>query len=396
MLDPAGRGGVSRMAAELYAAMERWGWAPSLLYLSASPQDGLFPHQLLRRGRFVDMRAKVNRGMRGLAVGHLPAHFYALASFWPYPRVRRYLRTFDAHVVIGSADRGITHALFRQPYLCWLATTLADEFTARARLGDEWARALLASPQWRVVRWAERWTVRRAALVLALSEHTAARARALAPEAAPRVRVMPCPVDTDLFRPAARSAPHANDPLILFVGRAGDARKNVPLLLAAFARAYRQQPSARLRIVGGATASLHALAQSLGVVGAVEVVPSVEHGPELAAHYRDADVLALSSAQEGLGIVIQEAMAAGLPVVSTKCGGPESIVRHGHTGYLVPSGDAQALAEAMLSVITDAGRRREMGRAARAVAEREFARGVLERRFREAFAEAFPRLDGAG
>ena len=52
----------------------------------------------------------------------------------------------------------------------------------------------------------------------------------------------------------------------------------------------------------------------------------------------------LSSNEEGLGLVIGEAMAAGLPVVSTRCGGPETFVVEGVTGYLTPVGDAQAMA----------------------------------------------------
>ena len=71
-----------------------------------------------------------------------------------------------------------------------------------------------------------------------------------------------------------------------------------------------------------------------------------EPGPlgddELVELYRGAALLALSSDEEGLGLVILEAMASGIPVVSTACGGPQTSVVDGETGFLTPVGDAAA------------------------------------------------------
>jgi glycosyltransferase involved in cell wall biosynthesis len=84
------------------------------------------------------------------------------------------------------------------------------------------------------------------------------------------------------------------------------------------------------------------------------------------------DVFLLSSRYEGLPRVVVEAMALEKPVVSTPADGVVEVVRDGTTGIIVPHGDAQALADAALSVIRAPDRGRSMGRAARAVALKRF------------------------
>jgi len=80
---------------------------------------------------------------------------------------------------------------------------------------------------------------------------------------------------------------------------------------------------------------------------------------------RASDMFMLSSRWEGNPLSVMEAMAAGLPVVSTAVGGVPELVREGATGLLVPPEDAGALAQAMQALVDDPARRRVMGAAAR-------------------------------
>jgi glycosyltransferase involved in cell wall biosynthesis len=114
------------------------------------------------------------------------------------------------------------------------------------------------------------------------------------------------------------------------------------------------------------------LASRLNVAGHVETRRDVSP-EELAELYRGACMFVLSSDEEGLGLVILEAMASGLPVVSTRCGGPEGVVVEGVTGYLTPVGDAHALAAKMRELLDDAALRRSMGEKARRIAEEKFS-----------------------
>lgn len=122
-------------------------------------------------------------------------------------------------------------------------------------------------------------------------------------------------------------------------------QKNHPLLLRAFGRLDR--PDARLMFVGDGAGreGLLSLARELGVVDRV-ILAGFQHDPT--PFYQTADLFALSSDYEGFGNVIVEALACGLPVVSTDCpSGPSEILEGGKYGRLVPVGDVDALAEAL-------------------------------------------------
>ena len=165
------------------------------------------------------------------------------------------------------------------------------------------------------------------------------------------------------------------DGYILTVSRLSDPRKNVRLLIDAYYHLRQERPSVPRLVLAGTTApppSDWEYAKTLGLAEHIEVRVNLSLG-ELAALYRDAAVFVLSSDEEGLGVVILEAMASGLPVISTDCGGPATAVLHGQTGLLTPVGDVKALAEAMRYLLTDVSLRRRMGQAGRERAEHVFS-----------------------
>jgi glycosyltransferase involved in cell wall biosynthesis len=96
------------------------------------------------------------------------------------------------------------------------------------------------------------------------------------------------------------------------------------------------------------------------------------------------DIYALTSRYEGFSLAVVEAMAAGLPVVATRCGGPEQILDDGVTGLLVENGSAEAIANAIERLRANADDRRRLGNAAR--------NAVSERFTLEAQARAYERL----
>ncbi|HEX5184737.1 MAG TPA: glycosyltransferase [Allosphingosinicella sp.] len=156
---------------------------------------------------------------------------------------------------------------------------------------------------------------------------------------------IPPPADAG---PSARPAgfwPDAAGPRILTVGNL-KAPKNHALLLRAFARLAEQRPAV-LAILGEGPLrrALEQMVRELGVADRVSL-PGFCDDP--APAYRSADLFVLSSSSEGFGNVLVEALAAGLPVVSTDCpGGPAEILDGGRYGDLVPCDDPDALADGM-------------------------------------------------
>lgn len=170
--------------------------------------------------------------------------------------------------------------------------------------------------------------------------------------------VIPNPVEL----PEAWQEKRGNHTLVA-VGRLVP-QKGFDLLLQAFARAAREAPEWSLTIWGEGPdrAKLERQRDELGLNGRVHL-PGVTERPGI--WIETADAFVLSSRYEGWGIVLLEAMAAGLPVVSFDCEwGPREMISHGADGLLVPAEDVAALSDALLSIMKDDTLRRQLGRAA--------------------------------
>jgi glycosyltransferase involved in cell wall biosynthesis len=213
--------------------------------------------------------------------------------------------------------------------------------------------------------------VRRAGALTAVSSYLCAESRAMAPDVV--CDVAPMPVAADLFRAPPPGAPRAG---VLFVGRL-TRQKGVDTLLRA-ATSFR----APLTICGSGPeeGALYTLAAELGLGERVRWL-GTQPQSRLADLYREAAVVAVPSHEEGLGLVAVEAGLCGTPVVGFRSGGLVDVVDDGATGFLVPPGDAGALAGALDRVTADPALGAALGAAARARAAR-FAPDQVAARYR--------------
>ncbi len=178
-------------------------------------------------------------------------------------------------------------------------------------------------------------------------------------------RLIPNGVDVSLFgRMELEPIPRFADgrPNILFAGRL-DKRKGFGHLLRAFERVKRVVPAARLIAVGAFNAEQSEPFIRWAEESCLEDVYFVGRvsDEELARYYRTADlVCAPSTGFESFGLVLLEAMAAGCPVVASDIPGYREVVRHGVEGLLVPPGDEEGLAAALLQLLADEALRRRL------------------------------------
>ena len=173
-------------------------------------------------------------------------------------------------------------------------------------------------------------------------------------------------VDTRAFRPHASDfrrmhgiAP--DDPVILYVARF-QAFKNHELLIRAFARLLRSVPAARLVLAGSGPlmAAIKSLGEAEGVGGRVLYLGEVPF-EQLPGVYAGADVMAISSDYESFCFAALEAMATGLPVVTTDCGWVPRLVQHGSGGLVTPVGQPEPFADALNRLLADKAARVSMG-----------------------------------
>jgi len=170
-----------------------------------------------------------------------------------------------------------------------------------------------------------------------------------------RCAVVPYGTDPQ-FAQSRRSRPHGGPLRVLTVGAVG-VRKGAPYVLEA---ARRMGPRAHFRMVGALEADPSIVSPLREHVEWVGVVPR----SQTLEHYAWADVLLLPSLCEGSAGATNEALAAGLPVITTHNTG--SVVRDGHDGFVVPIRDVDAIVEALERVRVDPEFHRELCRNAEA------------------------------
>jgi glycosyltransferase involved in cell wall biosynthesis len=176
-----------------------------------------------------------------------------------------------------------------------------------------------------------------------------------------KIIVTPYGVDTERFTP--RIEPRRDRTFrVLFVGQIGQ-RKGMSDLLTAYAMFRR--PDSELKLVGSYG---HGYEVYRSFSHLFQHTPNVPQA-ELPRIFQDADVFVFPSLIEGMPLVVLEAMACGVPVITTKHG-PCDVVRDGVDGFFVPIRDPQAIAERLEQLYVDPGLRQRMARNAREQASR--------------------------
>ena len=175
--------------------------------------------------------------------------------------------------------------------------------------------------------------------------------------------VIPNIIDLSRFKPGAVRP--LQGPLHLIVTRNLEAIYDIPTALQAFALVRAQHPSAKLTVAGSGPdlTALRELAARLGLADAVDFAGRIENA-DIGRLYASADVMLNPSTADNMPISILEALACGVPVVTTSAGGIPDLVEDGRTALLVPVGNHQAMAQAVLRLVADPelkGRLRQQG-----------------------------------
>jgi len=180
-------------------------------------------------------------------------------------------------------------------------------------------------------------------------------------------RIIPSGIDYARFAEETPPIPKLMDNKrnIVFVGRQ-EQRKGLPYLIEAFAKLKAEMPETRLIIVGPDGGIRPACERYIEENNVEDVIfTDFVAEDDLPRYYRSGDVFcAPNTGHESLGLILLEAMASGVPIVASRIPGFAAVVNDGEHGILVPPRDSDALCVALKRLLSDAGMREEMGRAA--------------------------------
>ena len=212
-----------------------------------------------------------------------------------------------------------------------------------------------------------------------------------AAEISGEVTLIDNPVDSSFFDITTSPV----DGQLLYVGRLIP-RKDILTLLKSFAAVYARAPHCRLRFAGEGISGLEPSGYPLALKQFIE-----EHGlsdavtflgqlddKRLIEEYSQASVMVVTSVLETAPMVILQAMAAGVPVVSTDAGGIRHLIEDGKSGAVVPIGDSERLGEEIHKVINDHGLASSMSKRSREIAESRFRASKIALRTRDIYYKA--------
>ncbi len=176
-----------------------------------------------------------------------------------------------------------------------------------------------------------------------------------------RFHIIHCGVEPSRYAPQ----PAREGLTALFVGRLAGV-KGVPILIDAMSNLVEKHPDLRLRLVGDGPdrQRLEADVEARGLGNRIEFL-GYRSQAEVAEELARTDVFVLPSFAEGVPVVLMEAMAAQVPVVTTRIAGVPELVEDGVSGLLVPPGDSDAFTAALDALLADPDRRQALGAAGR-------------------------------
>jgi glycosyltransferase involved in cell wall biosynthesis len=362
VLSSFGMGGQERVAYDLATSQLRAGWRVTALSL-APPPDGPLAAEFQAAGAEVVRVARERPGVDPMLV----------------LRLARWLRKHRVDLVHTHNRMAL---IYGAP-----AARLAGARVVHTKHGKNprgGTRLLLGNAAGRLVD-----------AFVAVSDETAVVARQRREVAERKLLVIANGIELGRFHPdpAARERVRrelgigADAWVIGTVGRVA-AEKNQALLLRAAAPLL--APEVRL-VVAGDGPLLPSLTELAGSLQITRVAHLLGARRDVPAVLNALDVLAMSSDTEGLPLVVLEAMATGLPVVSTRVGGIPNVIDEGQTGLLVPAGDEAGLRDRLAMLRDDRARARTMGARAREVTVARFSAERMQRDYLELYARVLQR-----
>lgn len=352
-------GGMNVYVLQTAIELGRQGLKVDVFTRAHDPKDEQIT-ELGPNARVIHLKAGSYRESKNDLDQHIPLFISLLEEFKESNNLSYQL--IHTHYWLSGLVGNILSQRWRTPMVSNFHTL--GELKLKARAGEN-------EPEKRLT--AERHIMANADLLIATTRHERAAMNDIYNIEPTGVAVIPCGVDTNLFRPldmeeCKKRINLHNKRVILFVGRI-EPLKGLDLLLQAVAQVENQE-NLRLVIVGGRKENyeeisrLQVLAETLGVESITQFKGAVPQD-QLPIYYNAADICLLPSYYESFGLVALEAQSCGTPVIASRVGGLPTIVQDNETGYLIPWHCPEPFAEHLEMLLQNEPLRHAMGQAGR-------------------------------
>jgi glycosyltransferase involved in cell wall biosynthesis len=301
---------------------------------------------------------------------------------------------YEAHAVSGYGfPKKLEKLGIEKPFIHTIHGVLADEHEQAKKNGYPSVRGRVANYFMQRLSKLEEETAKNATIVVTISNYSLEKIQKYYGIEQSKVRIVPNGVDIEKFKPmdtkeVRRQFGLGNESCVLFVGSLIP-RKGLPFLVEAAKKVVRTQADTKFLIVGDGPLrnQLYDSLKIANLSGNFKFLGNLKDSV-LPAIYNCADVFVLPSIQEGQGIVLLEAQASGKPVVAFDIGGVNEALQNRETGLLVNQGDVDALADALLKLLTDKALREKMGSNGRKFASENFTWDICAQKMLKVYLEA--------
>lgn len=344
-------GGVAVQTRGLAEFLRARGYVVTIAHYAALRTEGALTvpaRRLLTGGRPQVRHYKVWDGFDCVAIGcrlpELEVTYYGDSPLW-----REVVVAHDRHIAIGGNMLvGAPLAASGLPHLVWCASDVRGDRVDRQAAMSPPRRLFDRAVVSPLLRRLERTVMAGPGTIATISSASARSLRNIGTGSTEEFSVLPIPVDGARFSPPETPA---GPGIVGIAGRHTDPRKNAGLALQAVAEARARGTDISLRVAGDVSDELREMTNRLGIADAVEFFGTLDN-EDLPGFYCGLDMFLIPSRQEGLNIAGLEAGACGVPVITTRCGGPEDYVIDGETGF-VTGFNAAEIAARLCDVCTD-------------------------------------------
>lgn len=396
-LDPRYSGGVSTMVEFAYKSAKLHTLSPRLCYLSLNPDDSFGIRKILS-GKFTYKWSQIRaKSMDGTCIGYLFPEFEVFNYILTSLIYKKLINKSDIYLVAsGTNQSGLPFLIFKKKFICWVATTYLDEYDSKLQVNTKLdlkakVNRFLNKISLPVLLYFEKVIFKKSAKILALSAYTGNSITRQYNIDSKKLEVTNFPIDTNVFYPD-KSTVNVGADYILLVARINDPRKNINLLLKSFLIVKEKFPDIKLVLAGDKPSnSLLSITDELNISKSIVFLEKMPR-EMLVDYYRGAKLFVLPSFQEGLGIVVLEAMACGTPIISTMCGGPEELIENSGGGMLVSAFSENELSKAIIELLEDDSKRVKMGKCAAEYIVKNHSIAIVSEIFAKSYQEVYPEL----